>query len=122
MSHYIRIYGNVNHPWPRPRRFTAINSDVVDNNYNLYSTATFLPCEFHNYRFFLYFPIQSPAKPMSSALAQQVKEMQKRVAQLEQERLAALSRTDVEKELQIQVLGTSWLCQYVGTIILIGWK
>ncbi len=41
--HYIRIYGNVNHPWPRGfalvlgdlRRFTAINSDVVDNNYNI---------------------------------------------------------------------------------------
>ncbi len=46
---------------------------------------------------------------MSSALAQQVKEMQKRVAQLEEERLAAQSRTDVEKELQIQVLGTSFV-------------
>ncbi len=28
---------NVNHPWPR--RFTAINYDVVDNKYNVYSQA-----------------------------------------------------------------------------------
>ena len=52
--HYIRIYGNVNRPWfrPRPRRFTAINSDVVDNNYNveprfstIYELVTLLNCQ-----------------------------------------------------------------------------
>ncbi len=41
--HYVRIYGNVNHPWPRGFAlvlggFTAINSDVVDNNYNIRMT------------------------------------------------------------------------------------
>ncbi|XP_064399470.1 kinesin-like protein KIFC3 [Halichondria panicea] len=49
------------------------------------------------------FKLKSPANPMSSALAQQVREMQKRVAQLEEERLVAQSRADIEKELQIRV-------------------
>ena len=42
---------------------------------------------------------------MNSQLAQQVREMQQRVVQLEQERLSAQSRTDTEKELQLQVGG-----------------
>lgn len=47
--------------------------------------------------------VQSPAKPVNSQLAQQVREMQHKVVQLEQERLSAMSRADAEKELQIQV-------------------
>lgn len=60
---------------------------------------------------------QSPAKPVSSGLTQQVREMRQRVAQLEEERVAAQSRKDIEKKLQIQVSGYFTVILYHAVII-----
>lgn len=51
----------------------------------------------------MYLHVQSPAKPVNAQLTQKVRELQQRVVQLEQERLSSMSRTDNEKELQLQV-------------------
>lgn len=50
--------------------------------------------------------LQSPKKPASAQLVCQVRELQQKVLRLEMEGQASLSRTDTEKELQMEVSST----------------
>ena len=50
--------------------------------------------------------LQSPKKPASAQLVYQVRELQQKVLRLEMEGQASLSRTDTEKELQMEVSST----------------
>jgi len=47
--------------------------------------------------------LQSPNKPANAQLVCQVRELQQKVLRLEMEGQASLSRTDTEKELQMEV-------------------
>ena len=57
--------------------------------------------------------LQSPKKPASSQLVCQVRELQQKVLRLEMEGQASLSRTDTEKELQMEVSSTGSNSRYI---------